>query len=221
VFDPVYVLLGVGLLAPCQATAVELEGSIAHVTHGMWWFGAYGAIGFARARPAGHPPPSNTARCFGEKADDKQFSGISYRRKSPGGPTSDYVIKGQRWSLGGEGGWRMFGFDVGYLQNSGLVVNESAGKENGERWVHGLRFRLGLALAHELFSGGSATYSRACCLPKGTPSETACECTRTPVGASLFLYYGSELYLTGSDSGELQVWNDGMVGVTLKMGVGL
>lgn len=208
------------MLAPCQGTAVELEGSWAEALgRGMWWAGAYAAVGFARSRPPGHRSPSKTARCFGEKSDDPHPVGISYRRENPSQATSRYEIHGLRVGGGLQGGWRVLALDLGYLHNGALVINDYGQREKKET-IHGLRGRIGLAFAHELFTGSQTTYSGQCCkLPDGsedTSSETACECERTPIGLSLFLYYGNEFYFTDSD-----VWVDHVVGFSLKVGVGL
>jgi hypothetical protein len=156
-------------------------------------------MGFTSPRPPGHPPPSTSTRCFTEK-EGSAPTGISYARKLPGDVTSDYLQQGLRWSTGLQGGWRILAADVGYLRNSALVVSDPArGWLERKESIHGLRVRVGLAFAHELFTGGDTRYSPRCCLPKGTPSETACECERVPVGVSLFFYYANELYF--SDAG--------------------
>jgi hypothetical protein len=222
-FDQHYVLLGVGLAAPCQASAVEIESSVVPwISHGLWWGGFYGSLGITSPRPAGHPPPSNTTRCFTE-AEEGQPSGISYRRSEPNEVSSDYLPHGHRLGLGFEGGWRFIAADIGYLRNSALVVDErldGGSVQESDATIHGFRLRIGVAVAHEIFTSSNSAYSYHCCtnsLGKDGKSAIACECERTAVGVSLFLYYGNELYYS---SGQ-KLWDDGMLGLTLKIGVGL
>ena len=197
-FDKRYLLLGVNWELPCQSSALELEGSIVpFISDNLWWGGLWASGG----------------QQFG-KGDDAGTCGVSGRKP-------DSTLTGWRAAAGGELGWRVFAVDAGFLHNNALT--------NG----NGLRFRVGLALADEFFTGGHATYSRSCCTKNlsngvsdvGTKvdSDTACECDRTPVGVSLFIYYANELYWDEAIPREptRKVWDNGMFGISLKVGVGL
>jgi hypothetical protein len=232
VFDAWYFLLGLGLQGPCQATSTEFEASVARVVApGLWWLGAYASGGFQSGRPPGRRPASDLATCFDEfdRFEDTVHEDgdrrISYDRdaKYPN-IEGKYSGRGLRVGAGVEGGWRFIGLDVGYLRNDALAVHrfvkprpEDAGVWQKESAVHGVRFRLGLSVAMELFTGSDVTYGREaprCCKTEG--SETACECKRYPAGMSLFLYYANELYFRNGN-----VWDDGMLGFTLKFAVGV
>jgi hypothetical protein len=222
VYDASYLLLGVGLQGPCQATSTEVEASLAHVVSpGLFWVGLYAAGGFQSLRPASRRPASDLATCFDEDLleGDATPPDIGYRLARVGDDpvNGKYDPRGARYGAGLEAGWRFVGLDVGYIRNSALVSrwrDESGSHQT--RDVHGVRFRAGLALAMELFSGTAVTYGREvprCCR---STSDTACECKRNPVGVSLFLYYANELYFQRGD-----VWDDGMIGLTLKIAVGV
>jgi hypothetical protein len=221
-FDKNYLLLGFTWQRPCNATSLELEASfVPWINDGLWWFGFYATTGFQTLREQERRPPSEEAPCFsagGARAP------MVYREWAP---------HGFRVGAGVEAGWRMIGVDVGALYNDTLVGRSDAENHrrleaearqagtsppgNSELVPYGMRFRLGLALADELFTGSRVKYGRHCCIrPAGTASATPCECERTPVGASLFLYYGNELYWNGHGC-----WDDGMVGISLKVGFGL
>jgi hypothetical protein len=230
VYDAWYFLLGLGLQGPCQATATELEASVARVVApGLWWVGAYATAGFQTLRPATRQPASDLATCFDEDLLDgatggdaeeqwKSLPPIGYRLAD--GIDGKYDPRGLRFGAGLEGGWRFIGLDVGYLRNTALVSrwSEASGAPRTSD-VHGIRFRLGLAVAMELFTGSTVTYgheSPRCCKKEGSP--TACECKRYPVGVSMFFFYGNELYVRSYDD---KKWNDGMLGLTLKVALGV
>jgi hypothetical protein len=219
VFDANYWLLGVGLSAPCQATAAEIEASFVPFTKNLVWFGFYAAAGVQGLRPPTRRPPSDLSPCFGEDVLEEDANGngeievppLSYERKHHTQTNSSrYDARGARVSGGVTGGWRFFAADLGYLYNGAL---RSRDDESSHRDVLGARLRLGLSFAMEVFSGGDVSYGLKCC---DEDSETACECERYPVGISVFLYYGNELYYRRGEW-----WNDGLVGLTAKIALGV
>jgi hypothetical protein len=220
-FDDQYVLLGFNFERPCQATALELETSyVPFVTHGLWWFGAYATAGFQTRHATGQQPPSQESPCF---EDSVSSAGDKQRPDPVQYPLVDSELtlkKAYRFGGGLEAGWRMIGFDAGLLYNGMLRARKDDDPVVAARQTDGApmgyRFRLGLALSDEVFTAHDATYNRSCCKEKKECSATICECERTPVGVSLFLYYGNELYVKNG-----RVWDDGLVGLSLKIGVGL
>jgi hypothetical protein len=223
-FDKSYLLLGFTWQRPCSATSLELEASLvpsAFISRGLWWFGLYATAGFQTLHDQESPRPSEEAPCFSSQGT---HAPVVYREWAP---------RGFRAGAGLEAGWRMLAVDVGALYNDTLVGRSDAEKHRelqsrAERFdapppsdtelvPYGMRFRVGLSLADELFTGGRVKYGRHCCTkPAGENSVTPCECERTPVGGSLFIYYGNELYWNGNGR-----WSDGMFGISLKVGIGL
>ncbi len=104
-----------------------------------------------------------------------------------------------RWGAGLEAGYRFLAVDGGYVFDKFQKDAE-----------HRLRFRAGLSIADETFTGKNAKYSRCCCHQQD--SATSCECDRNPVGLSLFLYWAVEHARDVSDH---------MFGLSLKLGWGL
>jgi hypothetical protein len=217
-FDKSYFLIGGGLLFPCQVTAWEIEASIVPgflISRGLLWGGVYGTVGFSVHRPPSTRPPSNPARCFHEEDLEKDAAPplLGYRRTTES-KDAEYALDGMplRWGGGLEGGFRMLSIDAGYINNRALVY-----KGDPSKAVYGLRFRGGIAVSYEAFTAGDARYGVRCCKKTNGPaSETACECDRVESGLSLFVYYGNEVYWHGS-----HVWSDGMLGLSLKGGLGL
>jgi hypothetical protein len=203
VFDPTYFSVGINTQSLCHAAAWELEGSVATISDSMFWAGAYGTAGIQVGRkPAQHQRPSDESACFERQT-------ISYRKTSRG--LLDDKGDGYRYGGGVEFGWRMLGVDLGYLKNTALANQD-----------HGIRLRVGLALAEELFTGGMTRYGKQCC-SIGLASSVPCECPRTPVGVSLFFYYAREEYFDrrahlGLDTRQ---WGQNSVGISLKLAVGV
>jgi hypothetical protein len=202
VFDPAYVGFGVNTQSLCQAVALELEGSFAGVTDGMFWGGAYGTAGIQRGIDPGRAAPSERDSCFEGRSIYYEVD----RSRDVFGARGD----GFRVGAGGEFGWRMLGLDLGYLHNTSLANQD-----------HGFRLRAGLALANELFTGGSTRYGKECC--SRYDSVVPCECPRSIVGVSLFLYYAYELYVDrrvhlGLDT---RYWGQNSAGLSLKVAFGV
>jgi hypothetical protein len=196
-FDKNYWLLGINWTSPCGATAFEFEASyVPWIQDDLWYLGFWGGAG----------------QQFGHDA-----GGECGYLLEPQGPTGA-PFTGWRAAGGLEVGWRMLALDAGYIHNEAL------------RYGDGVRFRFGLSLANEFFTSANATYNRRCCktirrcdvdgkcgdpepaTEKCPPlSETPCECDRTVAGMSVFFYYGNEWYIRDK-------WDDGMVGLALKVG---
>lgn len=208
-FDRNYVLIGVNLQSLCQATSLELEASfVPWISEGMFWGGLFAGAGFQRGRPPGRSAPSQVKSCFAD-ADLIRYRGPKDGGKAPAGQAGG---DGFRLTAGGELGWRMVAADLGVVYNSALVGQDI-----------GFRGRIGLALADEVFTGSMVKYGKHCCYRKpGAPeSVVPCECERTPVGISLFLYYGPEVYYAAEGSNfEEHWWADHIFGLSLKVGFG-
>jgi len=195
-FGHTYALLGFNAMLPCGASTYELESSVAHVLGGqanpvsMLWFGAWGTLGFRAHR---------NSPCSKFETDDGRKGDIQ----------ADEKFRGAKGRVGGgvELGWRMIGVDFGYIRDEAV---RSLHDQTGNGW----RFRSGLALSHELFTGGDARYRRSCCRPSSA-AAVPCECERTAVGISLFLYYAHEHFYRGSWTTS---WYDNMVGLSAKIG---
>lgn len=206
-FDKQYLLFGFNWQRPCHATSLELEVSyVPWISDGLFWGGFYAASGFQALRTSAHRPPSSEGACFKAETPDTDEDPVIYRRRG----------HGIRAGAGAEFGWRMLAVDAGALYNSSLVgINDARNeREDSAPPPFGLRFRLGIALADEVFTGASVKYGQKCC--KSSASVTQCECSRTPVGVSVFLYYGNELYWNRGGA-----WDNSLLGLSLKIGWGL
>lgn len=205
-FGHLYLLTGLNWMwSPKYKSAVyELETSLPYVTAGLFYVGAWAAAGF-RARGA-------------HRSSDGLV--LPY----PGQPKH-----AERLAAGLEAGWRIIAADVGYVHDAGAVtraVADASGTTLRASSGNGVRSRLGLAISDELFTSQFATYRRSCC--KARPCEAAraakfgyavpCECERTPVGLSLFVYWAHQ-YFRGSNGGA--GLHEDLFGVSLKLGVGL
>lgn len=194
VFDKQYVLFGMNLGSSCGTGMLDLEGSWTplYPATNLFIFGVWASAGYRNAlrmgKACGELPPLE--------------GGIDL--KSP-------ALKGSARGRYGGGlnlGWRIFAVDAGYMHDSALQDLGFSG--------HGMRFRGGLAIAHETFTGHDARYRRSCCDPD--TSSTPCECDRTPVGLALFLYAGAEWAPSGTWK---KHWFEPLFGLSLKMGLGL
>lgn len=157
------------------------------------------------------PPVSNNLFWYGVLGN----VGMRYRLK--GQPGGAHAGTGARAGIGVEAGWRFIGADLSYVRDESQRAAIGKGDVAERDYKDALRLRVGVALAAELFS--KAHFSRSCCVPK--ESTTVCECERTPLGGSLFIYWAHEnYYLDGrylSSGGDWQ----GMFGFSIKMAIGL
>jgi hypothetical protein len=187
-FDKDYVLLGFNWQRPCGANVFELEASYVPWISDGLWW-------FGFYAHLGYQHERGTDPCT-----DPEYPRVDSE--------TDAAVRYDplRGGAGLEAGWRMVTLDAGYVRN-GTFPDQP-----------GLRFRTGVSLPLEIFSGDDANYSRMCCKPRQLPSATDCECDRTPVGVAVFVYYAHELYF-GDASHEH--WADGMFGISLKLGIGL
>lgn len=195
VFDAQYLLLGMNVATSCGTGVLDLEASWTPLfpatnlfTWGLWAAGGYRNA--VRTSTVCQELPSVAGENELQRAGEKG----SARGRYGGGLNV---------------GWRIFAVDAGYMYDGAL---HDLGFSR-----HGFRFRGGVALAHETFTGHAARFRRSCCKPNDS-SSTPCECERTPVGLALFLYTGTEYVGRGSLDRD---WFEPLFGFTFKVGLGL
>jgi hypothetical protein len=191
VFDKQYALFGMNLASSCGTGVIDLEGSWTplYPATNLFIWGVWASAGYRNS--------FSTQRFCDELPHPENALQRPAVKGSPRG----------RYGGGLNLGWRILALDAGYMHDSAL---QDLGFSR-----HGMRFRGGIAIAHETFTGHAARYRRSCCKPDA--SSTLCECERTPVGLALFLYSGAEYVF--KDSGDH--WFEPLFGVTLKVGLGL
>lgn len=206
-FRHFYLLIGLNSMwSPAHKSSIyELETSLPYVTGGLFYFGAWAAAGFR-------------ARMSHRNSDTEVL------------PYATLPKHAARLAAGAEMGWRIIAADIGYVHDAGTETPPVVARGNGgilrPRNGNGVRTRLGLAISDELFTSQFATYRRSCCKPRGGDADRArkfgyavpCECERTPVGLSLFVYWAHQYFLGSSDYAGL---HEDLFGVSLKLGVGL
>jgi len=131
-------------------------------------------------------------------------------------PTSGDVDDNEPYGRGGMGvelGWRFLAADFGML-----AAWTPDDHDHGLDVVY--RVRGGLALAQDLSSPKEDT---TCCPESSSPSAARvnCECSRTPHGVSLFVYYSRE-YAPDRDARDPAPFarSESMFGLSLKYGFG-